>query len=164
MLRELRRESALPVLMLTARGDDVDRIVGLELGADDYLPKPCNPREVVARLRAILRRAGPVEESGPMDVAGLIVDPEDRTARVADHVLALTSTEFSMLAHLASRAGRVVSKGELSEQVLGRPLGRYDRGVDMHVSNLRRKLPPLADGRDRIETVRGTGYQLVRAR
>ncbi len=164
VLRELRRESALPVLMLTARGDDVDRIVGLELGADDYLPKPCNPREVVARLRAILRRAGSVEETGRTEIAGLTVDPGDRTARVGGEVLDLTSTEFSMLAHLAARAGKVVSKGELSERVLGRPLGRYDRGVDMHVSNLRRKLPPLPDGRDRIETVRGTGYQLICAR
>ncbi|MEM9301291.1 MAG: response regulator [Pseudomonadota bacterium] len=161
VLRELRRAVDLPVLMLTARGDDVDRIVGLELGADDYLAKPCNPREVVARIRAILRRVDRTLDLGTVDVAGLVVNPGDRTATLAGVALELTSTEFSMLHFLAARAGRSVTKADLSEHVLGRPLGPYDRSIDMHVSNLRRKLSPLPDGRDRIETIRGVGYQML---
>ena len=162
VLRELRRESNLPVLMLTARGDDVDRIVGLELGADDYLPKPCNPREVAARLRAILRRTATPPNPVVLEVAGLRLKSADRTVAVGDQPVPLTSTEFSILELLMVRAGSVVTKEEISERALGRTLGRYDRSIDMHLSNIRRKVGALPDGRDRIETVRGAGYQLIR--
>ncbi|MDX1571261.1 MAG: response regulator transcription factor [Xanthomonadales bacterium] len=163
VLKSLRRQSRLPVLMLTARGDDVDRIVGLELGADDYLPKPCNPREVVARIRAILRRAAEAQASTPavLEVAGIRVDPGGRTASADGNPLALTSTEFAILELLMRSAGRVVTKEDISRKGLGRELGRYDRAVDMHISNIRRKLGQFPDGRDRIETVRGIGYQLI---
>jgi len=163
VLRELRRASELPVLMLTARGDDVDRIVGLELGADDYLAKPCNPREVAARLQAILRRSGEARgEREAFEVGDLHLDSADRSVRVGSAEVAVTSTEFSVLAVLVRSAGSVVTKERMSEEGLGRPLGRHDRALDMHLSHLRRKLGPLPDGRDRIETVRGVGYQLLR--
>jgi len=163
VLRELRRESRVPVLMLTAKGDDVDRIIGLELGADDYLPKPCNPRELVARLRAILRRTGETGTAAgePLRVGPLTLRPAERVAQWHDKPLTLTSTEFNVLEALARRAGRVVAKGELSERALGRPLTPYDRSIDMHVSSLRRKLGSGADGRSPIETVRGVGYQWI---
>ncbi len=164
-LQRIRRGVRTPVLMLTAKGDDVERIVGLELGADDYLAKPCNPRELVARLRAILRRTGAAEsESGADGVlrAGeLVLRPGERVAEWRGAALELTSTEFNLLQVLVRHARRPVSKAELSEHSLGRPLVRYDRSVDMHVSNLRRKLGALADGRSPIQTVRGTGYQLI---
>lgn len=164
VLRRLRRNSGVPVLMLTARGDDVDRIIGLELGADDYLPKPCNPRELVARLHAILRRTGAAGGSAPARtiVAGdMVLRPGERIAEWRGQALDLTSTEFNVLAALAARAGAVVSKADLAPQALGRPLARYDRSIDMHVSNLRQKLGSLADGRSPIQTVRGMGYQLI---
>lgn len=164
-LRRIRETSRIPVIMLTAKGDDVDRIIGLELGADDYLPKPGNPRELVARLRAVLRRALPTEPgTGQADVlrAGeLTVRPGERSARWGGAALELTSTEYNVLEVLVRAAGRVVSKAELSERALGRPLARYDRSLDMHVSNLRRKLGILDDGRSPIDTVRGVGYQLI---
>ncbi|MEM8960826.1 MAG: response regulator transcription factor [Acidobacteriota bacterium] len=163
-LRTIRRSSDVPVLMLTARGDDVDRIVGLELGADDYVAKPCTPRELVARLRAILRRvtgdrrprAGTALRAG-----ALIVEPAARTARWRGAALELTSTEFNILELLVRDAGSVVSKEELSTRALGRKLTRYDRSIDVHLSHLRGKLGELADGRSPIQTVRGLGYQLV---
>lgn len=165
-LRELRRQTQVPVLMLTAKGDDVDRIVGLELGADDYLPKPCNPRELVARLRAILRRTVPArsaaEDGETLCVGEAELRPAERVASWAGRPLQLTSTEFNVLETLMRHAGRVVSKAELSEQALGRPLERYDRSLDMHVSNLRHKLGTLPDGRSPIQTVRGVGYQFIR--
>lgn len=161
VLRQLRESSSLPVLMLTARGDDVDRIIGLELGADDYLPKPFNPRELLARLRAILRRS-PLSESatGPVAAGDLCLHPGSREATRDGAPLSLTSTEFSILEVLMRRQGEVVDKDTLSRQGLGRPLGRFDRSIDMHLSNLRRKLGPGPDGGHRIETVRGVGYLL----
>ncbi len=167
VLRRIRARSAVPVLMLTARGDEADRIVGLELGADDYVPKPCTPRELAARLRAILRRtrggAGLVgDAAGPLQAGALVLWPGQRRAELAGQPLGLTSTEFSLLELLARRAGRVVSKAELSEEGLGRPLTRFDRSIDVHVSSLRQKLVPLPDGRSRILTVFRKGYQLVR--
>jgi two-component system OmpR family response regulator len=168
ILRRIRRESQVPVLMLTAKGDDVDRIVGLELGADDYLPKPCNPRELVARLRAILRRTGaegardPFARETEIRVGAVVVRPTQRVAECRGKPLDLTSTEFNLLEVLMRNAGRVVGKAELSQRALGRALTRYDRSVDMHVSNLRKKLNPLVDGRSPIQTVRGTGYQFVK--
>jgi len=162
-LRELRAGSPLPVLMLTARGDDVDRIVGLEMGADDYLAKPCNPREFAARLRAILRRAHPAsvpvrEESGPIRVGGVTLDPRRRTVAREGDPVDLTSTEFDVLETLLRRAGEVVTKATLTENALGRELTRHDRAIDMHVSNVRRKLGPAGDGGQRIKTVRRVGY------
>jgi DNA-binding response OmpR family regulator len=158
VLRELRKVVDVPVLMLTARGEDIDRIVGLELGADDYVPKPCNPRELTARIRAILRRAGATPSSPELQVGDLELLPAERSARLADEELRLTSMEFEVLSVLVSHAGRIVGRDELSEQAQGRALGRYDRSLDVHVSNLRRKLGPAEDGEPRIQAVRGKGY------
>jgi len=168
VLRELRRESQLPVLILTARGDDVDSIVGLELGADDYLPKPASPRVLVARIRAILRRAAAApnaraEAAMPsrLELGDLEIQTGSRSVRLDGEPVPMTSTEYSLLEYLARGAGHVIGKEELSQNVLGRKLEPYDRGVDMHVSNLRRKLGPLPDGEERIKTVRGVGYQYI---
>jgi len=165
-LLRIRADSRVPVLMLTAKGDAVDRIVGLEMGADDYLPKPCNPRELVARLRAILRRTTPSGDGGRQDDSLQVGDLELRAAaRIVlrgGHKLDLTSTEYNLLEVLLREAGHVVSKAELSERALGRKLAHYDRSIDMHLSKLRRKLGAEADGRHLIETVRGMGYQFTR--
>ncbi len=164
-LRRIRAASRIPVLMLTARGDDVDRIVGLELGADDYVAKPCTPRELAARLRAILRRVREADASHPAEsaivVGPLAVWPAQRRATWRDAPLPLTSTEFGVLEALARNAGRIVGKAELSEQALGRPLARFDRSLDVHVSSLRQKLGTRDDGASWIETVRGRGYQFL---
>lgn len=166
-LRRIRQQDRrTPVLMLTARGDDVDRIVGLELGADDYVPKPCTPRELVARIRAILRRTQSQESPNPAAVplvAGpLTLWPEKRGAEWNGTPLDLTSTEFNLLEVLVRNAGRVVSKQELSEQGLGRPLARYDRSIDVHLSSIRHKLGSNQDGRSPIQTVRSMGYQYLK--
>ena len=163
-LRRIRQSSHVPVLMLTARGDDIDRIVGLELGADDYVTKPCTPRELVARLRAILRRVtagGRPETAESVKTGALLVEPATRKATWRGAPLELTSTEFNLLEQLVRQVGRVVSKQELSERALGRKLTRYDRSIDVHLSHLRAKLGELADGRSPIQTIRGLGYQLV---
>ncbi|MEM7376234.1 MAG: response regulator [Pseudomonadota bacterium] len=161
-LREIRQHSQVPIIMLTARGDDIDRIVGLEMGADDYLPKPCNPRELAARVRAILRRAQADEPSddvnGMVTVADVTLDPATRSASLAGAPLVLTSTEFNVLIVLMQHVGEVVTKAVLCEAALGRKLALYDRSTDMHVSNLRKKLGEYADGTTRIKTVRGQGY------
>jgi DNA-binding response OmpR family regulator len=165
VLREIRRESLLPVLMLTARGGDVDSIIGLELGADDYLPKPCNPRVLAARIRAILRRAGfGARDADATDLRVGDIELQRGSRRVIQNgsPASLTSTEYSVLEVLLEAAGRVVTKEALSEQALGRKLVRYDRSIDMHISNLRRKLGPLPDGGERIHTVRGVGYLYTR--
>lgn len=167
LLRRLRERSQIPVLMLTARGDVVDRVVGLEMGADDYLAKPFDPRELVARIRAILRRgkhglemlhdAG--QTDGPLILGDLELNPGTRVARRAGKVVPLTSVEFSLLLFLTSRAGRVVSREELSMEVMGRKLSAYDRSIDVHVSSLRKKLSNRVGDVERIKTVRGVGYQ-----
>lgn len=163
VLKRLRERSNVPVLMLTARGDDVDRIVGLELGADDYLPKPCNPRELLARIRAVWRRSG-AEADGDVLVNGdVVVRPAARSVTVAGRDPELTSTEYSLLALLMRGQGSVVSKATISEEVLGRPLGRFDRTIDVHVSNLRKKLSAAGARDDFIVTVRGSGYQVTAA-
>lgn len=163
-LGRIRAGSLLPVLMLTARGDDTDRIVGLELGADDYVPKPCTPRELSARLKAILKRVdgGARADTPRRLVAGdLSLHPGRRSAELAGVPLALTSTEYSLLETLVRHAGKPVGKQTLSEEALGRPLARFDRSIDVHISRIRQKLGPFADGRPRIETVIRRGYQLV---
>jgi two-component system response regulator CpxR len=170
VIRTLRRTSNLPILMLTARGEDVDRIVGLELGADDYLPKPFNPRELVARIHAVLRRASPVLPAAasdgvpaqpPIRVQSLAAWPDRREVTLAGRELSLTTVEFDVLCLLMRSAGRVVSRGEISKAALGRVYTPYDRSVDMHVMNLRRKLQSTAQAGVTIKTVRSAGYMLV---
>lgn len=164
ILRRIRASSNMPVLMLTARGDDVDRIVGLEMGADDYLPKPFNPRELVARIRAILRRSkqkiGKVTAAASeMLAAGDIeLDTGTWVVRKAGKPVELTAVEFNLLEALLRAAGRVVMRDELAKIVLGRNLSPYDRSIDVHVSNLRKKLGHKFEGNERIKTVRGAGY------
>jgi len=162
ILRRLRAESRTPVLMLTARGDDLDRILGLEIGADDYLPKPFNPRELAARIRAILRRANASAEvhsgSAPVIVGNLEVNQGSRVARVAGNLLNLTTVEFDLLAKFVKSVGRVVGREELVKEVLGREFSPFDRSIDTHVCNLRKKVGPYGDGTERIKGVRGIGY------
>lgn len=161
VLRELRRFSTTPILMLTARGEDTDRILGLELGADDYLPKPCNPRELSARLRAILRRSqAAAEELAPalLEAGQTRIDPANRSATYAGVDLQLTSAEFNVLQVLVGNAGTVVNKEILSREALGRALSAYDRSIDVHVSKIRKKLAALG-GDNLIVSVRGNGYQ-----
>jgi DNA-binding response OmpR family regulator len=160
VLRRLRTFSAAPVLMLTARGADTDRIVGLEMGADDYLPKPCNPRELAARLRAILRRSRASDSSPELVVGHTRIDPARRSASHGGIDLQLTSAEFNVLQVLLTRAGTVVDKETLSQQALGRGLTAYDRSIDVHVSKIRKKLA-AAGGDRRIVNVRGVGYQFT---
>lgn len=167
VLRQLRKTRATPVLMLTARAEDVDSIVGLELGADDYLTKPTNPRVLVAHMRSVLRRAhSQAVETGvpPAEILrldDLEVHTGSRSVACAGQPLDMTSTEYSVLEVLVREAGHVVTKAELSERALGRKLSPYDRSLDMHVSNLRRKLGSTSDNGERIKTVRGVGYQYV---
>ena len=165
VLGRVRAHISTPIIMLTAKGDDVDRIIGLEMGADDYVPKPCTPRELVARIRAVLRRvnSAPSESAeNVLQVGELTLWPGKRTAQWRQAPLELTSTEFNLLLQLARNAGRVVSKRELSEQALGRSLTRFDRSIDVHLSSIRHKLGRRADGQSWIETIRGIGYQLIR--
>ena len=165
VLRRIRQQGDLPVIMLSAIADDIERIVGLELGADDYLSKSCNLRELVARLNAILRRTRYAVATGKFrhnDLGSLDLSPSDRSARWGGKPLPLTSTEFDLLHMLFENSGRALGKAELAMKVLGRKLGRYDRSLDMHISNLRKKLGRLADGRSPIQTVHGAGYQLIR--
>ncbi|MBT8074513.1 MAG: response regulator [Xanthomonadales bacterium] len=159
VLRNLRKESDLPVIMLTARGDDLDRIIGLELGADDYLAKPANPRELLARIRAILRRSSGHSTIATLRADDLELNQAGRELRLDGQLKELTSTEFSILQMLLQHGGEVVEKKDLYMAALGREPVAYDRSIDMHVSNLRRKLGPAKDGSERIETIRGIGYQ-----
>lgn len=163
VLREIRQKSKIPVLMLTARGEDMERIVGLETGADDYLAKPFNPRELAARLRAILRRVQTERESAEAETDKLQVDDIEVqiSARSADkngEDLGLTSVEFDLLAEFLRHAGKIIKKEDLSERVLERKLSPFDRSLDMHVSNLRKKLGVREDDSERIKTVRSVGY------
>lgn len=161
ILRRLRMESRTPVLMLTARGDDLDRILGLEIGADDYLPKPFNPRELAARIRAILRRANAsvsAANSAPMVVADLELNPNSRVARIRGEVLNLTTIEFDLLDKFMKSVGRTVGREELVKEVLGREFSPFDRSIDTHVCNLRKKVGPYSDGTERIKNIRGVGY------
>ncbi len=158
VLRRVRAQSPVPVLILTARGEDVDRILGLEIGADDYLPKPFNPRELIARIRAILRRTSPaLERATSLTVSGIRLDPAAREAWIDSKQLDLTSVEFTLLETLLREAGHVVTREALTETVLGRSLGPFDRVIDVHISNLRKKLS-VAHTEDCIKAVRGIGY------
>ncbi len=159
LLKQLRQFSQVPVLMLTARGEETDRIVGLELGADDYLPKPCNPMELAARLRAILRRSAPIQPTA-LAVGQVRLNAADRSASYAGRDLSLTGAEFKLLQVLLANAGDVVDKETLCEQGLGRKLTGYDRRVDVHVSHIRKKLA-AQDATGLIVNIRGVGYQFV---
>ena len=164
VLRELHRRKPTPVLMLTARGEDADSVVGLEMGADDYLAKPCNPRVLSARIRAVLRRAESRSEQSlahTLTLGDLVLQTGSRTVSCGEENVQVTGAEFSILEVLVREAGRIVSRTELSERALGRPLGRFDRSLDMHLSKLRHKLGLLPGGDERIKTVRGAGYQYV---
>ena len=167
VLRRLRQTLSMPVIMLTARGTDIDRIVGLELGADDYLAKPFNPRELVARIRAVLRRTGgsafeedEEEKDSVLQIGSLWLDPATLSTRAGDRAIRLTGTEFRLLKSLMALAGKIQRRESLSQRVLGRPLQAYDRSIDTHVSNLRRKLGSGA-GVPEIRNIRGEGYVLV---
>lgn len=173
ILQVVREKINTPILMLTGRGDDIDRIVGLEMGADDYLGKPCNPRELSARLRAILRRTqapasdhtqehqATSQESSTLEAHGIILDPGTLLASVDGLELKLTSAEFNILRLLMQSCGKVLSKNFLTEEVLHRKLTAYDRSIDVHVSRIRQKLAQQADIKDVIKSIRGAGYQMI---
>jgi two-component system response regulator CpxR len=167
LLRKLGASYATPILMLTARGDDVDRIVGLELGADDYLSKPFNPRELVARIRAVLRRANNrTARSGAPDelvVGPIVLNTGTHQVHVSQKLVALTGAEMRVLELLMRSAGQVISRESMTEQALGRKLVAYDRSIDTHISNLRRKLELEAGRNPEIKNVRGAGYTLTYA-
>jgi two-component system OmpR family response regulator len=168
-LRRIRHESRIPIIMLTAKGDNIDRVVGLEMGADDYVPKPCYPRELVARLRAVLRRTGndgqaeaPRAAEEVLREGALSLSPRQREVSWNGKAVDLTVSEFNMLELLLRAGDNVVTKDELSERALGRPREAYDRSVDVHMSNLRQKLSQAAGESVQIATVRGIGYRLGR--
>src|ERR1700691_4748899 len=166
VLRRIRSVSKIPVLLLTARGEDVDRIVGLEIGADDYLPKPFNPRELVARIRAILRRTKPVRAADVvpevLTVGDVELDPATRNVLRAGHPVELTSVEFNLLEVLLREAGRVATRERLGDAVHTRQVTPVARSIDMHVSKVRRKLGDSEDDGDHIKTIRGVGYMFAR--
>jgi two-component system response regulator CpxR len=164
-LKNLRMHSNVPVIMLTARGDDLDRILGLELGADDYIAKPCNPRELYARIRAVLRRTRLPMEPGfeAIQVDDIKLEPASRNVITGygspvETPVTLTQTEFDLLHLLLLTPGQLVTRSEISSKVLGKPLSQWDRSIDVHVSNLRKKLGAGPAGSDRIKTLRGSGY------
>lgn len=166
-LARLRQFAHTPVIMLTAKGDDQDRILGLELGADDYVAKPCTPRELAARVKAILRRSSPQTAASVsstktlLEVGPVTLCPQTRKVTLHNETLTLTSTEFNLLEVLLKHHGEVVTREQLSEQALGKPLARFDRSIDVHLSNIRRKLGNLPDGRSYIQTVVRVGYQFI---
>ncbi|MDO4696996.1 MAG: response regulator transcription factor [Neisseria sp.] len=162
VLKTVRAKSAVPIIMLTAKGDDIDRIIGLEMGADDYVPKPCTPRELLARINAILRRAhNQADQSNTpnsISVSNITLYPAKRQASIGDAPLELTSTEFNLLEVLMRHAGQVVSKETLSIEALDRKLAKFDRSIDVHISSIRHKLGDAS----LIQTVRGLGYLFVK--
>ncbi|MCA2016319.1 response regulator [Vibrio tritonius] len=163
-LKKLREHWSTPVLMLTAKGEEIDRVIGLELGADDYLPKPFSDRELLARIRAILRRTQPQhtqKASDMLECQDIQVYPGKQEAYCQGNLLDLTTTEFALLSHFVQHPGQTLTKETLSLDVLGKHLAAFDRAIDMHVSNLRKKLPERADGKSRIKTLRGRGYLMV---
>lgn len=160
VLKQLRMKNALPVLMLTAKGDELDRVLGLELGADDYLPKPFSDRELLARIRAILRRAqsNVTNEDKSLNQGDININENTQQVHCQNQEITLTATEYLLLNILVKKTGELVSKDELNKLVLGRHIQAFDRSLDMHLSNLRRKLPQRIDGLERIKTLRGRGY------
>jgi DNA-binding response OmpR family regulator len=158
VLKRIRRTSAVPVVMLTARGDETERIAGLDAGADDYLPKPFHPRELVARIRAVLRRNIPAPLPDVFSIGDLRLDRKTRIVLREEKSVELTAAEFDILLLLARSAGKVVSREEIAEEALGRPIGMLDRSIDNHINNLRKKLGTHAGGVERIRNIRGTGY------
>lgn len=163
-LKQLREYSDIPVLMLTAKGEEIDRVIGLELGADDYLAKPFSERELLARMRAILRRSSNNSAETPSDVLtyhDLTLYPGKLEAYCDQQLVDLTSTEFALLHYFLQHPGKVLTKEELSLEVLGKRLAPFDRAVDMHVSNVRKKVPDWSNGKPRIKTLRGRGYLLT---
>ena len=161
VLKQLRQKSAVPVLMLTARGSELDRILGLELVADDYLAKPFNPRELVARLRAILRRTSGAASAGPaqpVHLADVELHPESRSVTCDGKPVGLTGAEFDLLSAFLRSPGKIISREDLTQAALGRPMSPMDRSIDVHVSNLRRKLGPYDGEQERIKAIRGSGY------
>lgn len=164
VLNKVRKQSRLPIIMLTAKGDNIDRVIGLEMGADDYVPKPCYPRELVARLRAVLRRfeehIEPQQDDSIVSLSDLRLDASQRTSEWKGEAFELTASEFNLLMLLMKEKDRVVSKDELSEYGLGRPREAYDRSVDVHISNIRQKLSQIAGEALFIETVRSIGYRI----
>ena len=166
VLRRIRAASRTPIIMLTARGEDVDRIIGLELGADDYLPKPFNPRELVARIRAVLRRMqatnAPEPASESLTVGDVELSKTSRLVRCNGAVIELTSAEFDLLELLLQTAGKVVAREDIAKLALGKEFSPFDRSIDMHVSNVLKKLGERADGTERIKSVRGMGYLYTR--
>ena len=160
VLKRIKPKTATPVLMLTARGEDTDTVLGLELGADDYVAKPVSPRVLTARLRALLRRHGE-EAGGALHVGDLMLDEAARRVTVGGSEVVLTGAEFNLLTLLVRHAGHVVSRDVLAEDGLGRALQAFDRRIETHMAQIRRKLGPLPDGNPRIQTVRGAGYQYV---
>jgi two-component system response regulator CpxR len=165
VLKQIRQKVNTPVVMLTARGDDIDRILGLEIGADDYVPKPCNLRELVARIRAIMRRANRLDAAESANdrivIGDLKIEPGSQSVFCSGGLVPLTGAEYLVLEALVQSAGQVVGKDAIARHALGRRIMPYDRSVDTHVSNLRKKLGLLGDGRQRIKTVRGRGYMYV---
>ncbi len=164
LLKAIRPDCVCPVLMLTARGEDTDTVLGLELGADEYVAKPVSPRVLVARLRALIRRASSDQTNRVVRVGDLELDKQARSITVAGSGIELTGAEFNLLDQLIERAGQVVSRERLAAEGLGRPLQAYDRRIETHIAQIRRKLGPQADGTDRIKTVRGAGYQYLVSR
>ncbi|MGR5389928.1 response regulator [Vibrio crassostreae] len=164
-LKKLRENWETPVLMLTAKGEEIDRVIGLELGADDYLPKPFSDRELLARIRAILRRTqtttAPKAASDKVQYQDIEVFPGKQEAYCNGQLIDLTTTEFALLSHLIQNPGQVITKEALSLDVLGKRLAAFDRAIDMHISNLRKKIPERSDAKPRIKTLRGRGYLLV---
>ncbi|MPY26784.1 response regulator [Shewanella psychropiezotolerans] len=161
VLKSLRANKQTPVLMLTARGDEIDRVVGLEIGADDYLPKPFNDRELVARIKAIIRRSHILpndKQPSVYEYGDITLDPSRQEVYCQEQLLILTGTEFGLLFEMVQNAGDLISKDSLSEKVLNKKLMPFDRSLDMHLSNLRKKLPERMDGRPRVKTIRGKGY------
>ncbi|MAQ99126.1 MAG: DNA-binding response regulator [Oceanospirillaceae bacterium] len=164
ILRQIRSRSEIPVIMLTAKGDEANRIEGLEIGADDYVPKPCNPRELSARLRAILRRGRSADvTAAKLEVDDLVIDFETHKVARNGEELDLTATEFNILGVLVREIGKVIDKNRLAEQSMQRSLTLFDRSLDMHLSNLRKKLGNAPDGNPRIKTIRGVGYMYMTA-
>jgi DNA-binding response OmpR family regulator len=163
-LRKIRTTQNTPIIMLTAKGETVDRIVGLEMGADDYLPKPCNPRELMARINAILRRSdtNPVKQDDELHVDELFLSIRSHSITFQQTAITLTGAEFTVLELLMRSAGEVISKEALTEQALNRQLTPYDRSIDVHVSNIRKKLSSEGANKDLIINIRGAGYMLTR--